>query len=233
MTGSALSYGFKGARDGSPFLIIVAPFAMVFGVVGTEAGLTLLQTMGFSVLVIGGAAQFTAVQLMTENAATALVVVAALIVNLRMAMYSAALAVHLGQAPMWQRLLISYYNFDQSFAVATAEFDREPARSLRHKIAYFFGVALPTGTVWWAFTLIGAIAGTSIPDSYALDFAVPIAFLAIVAPGLRSLAHVAAALTSAIVALSLAWLPSGLGLIVAGLAAMAVGAEIERRGSRQ
>jgi predicted branched-subunit amino acid permease len=143
-----------------------------------------------------------------------------------MAMYSAALAAPLGAAPLGQRLLIAYLNFDQSFAIATAEYEAAPAMTLAQRVGYFLGVAVPTGAVWWGFTLIGAVLGTAIPDSYPIDFALPIAFIAILAPGLKSLAHVAAALTSVVMALALAWLPSGLGLIVA---AMAVGAEVERR----
>ena len=64
------------------------------------------------------------------------------------------------------------------------------------------------------------------------DFAMPILFLALVGPMLKTLAHVAAAIVSVIVALLLAWLPSGSGILLAGLAAMAVGAEIERRMGR-
>ncbi|MEL7116833.1 MAG: AzlC family ABC transporter permease [Pseudomonadota bacterium] len=222
----------RGARAGAPFLIVVAPFAMVFGVVASEAGLTLFETMAFSILVIGGASQFTALQLMTENATTLVVLSAALAVNLRMAMYSAALAPHLGAAPVWQRLLIGYLNFDQSFAVATAEYEARPHSALAMKVAYFFGVAVPTGAVWWIFTLVGALAGGAIPESFAIDFAVPIAFLAIVAPGLKSLAHVATAFTSAVLAIALSGLPSGLGLIIAAGIAMSVGAEIERRSAR-
>ena len=41
--------------------------------------------------------------------------------------------------------------------------------------------------------------------------------------------HVGAAATSVIVALLLSFLPPGTGVLFAGLAAMAVGAEIERR----
>ena len=70
-----------------------------------DAGLTLAQTIGFTVLVIAGAAQFAAVQLMLDNAAIGFVLLAALAVNLRMAMYSAALVPYLGSAPLWQRAL--------------------------------------------------------------------------------------------------------------------------------
>jgi hypothetical protein len=40
---------WSGARDALPFTIVVMPFAILFGVVGTEAGLNLAQVMGFSV----------------------------------------------------------------------------------------------------------------------------------------------------------------------------------------
>ncbi len=105
----------RGLRDGAPFLIVAIPFALIFGVVATDAGLYLAQTIGFSLLVIAGAAQFAALQLMLEDASIAFVLAAALAVNLRMAMYSAALVPHLGAAPLWQRALVSYVNFDQSY----------------------------------------------------------------------------------------------------------------------
>ena len=220
---------WQGLSDGLPFLLIVAPFAVVFGVAATEAGLPLVQVIWFSAVVVAGASQFAALQLMTENAGVYLIVTTALVVNLRMAMYAAALAPHVGKAPLWQRILIGYLNFDHGFAVASIEFETNPDRALREKVAYFLGVAIHAGTTWVGFTLIGALVGTTIPDSYPIDFAVPIAFLAIVAPALKTVAHVATALVSVVLALALAWMPSGIGLIIAAILAMAVGAEIERR----
>ena len=81
----------SGARDAAPFTLVVGPFAILFGVVATEAGLNLLETMSFSFLVIAGAAQLTALQLMVDQAPTIIVIASALAVNLRMAMYSASL----------------------------------------------------------------------------------------------------------------------------------------------
>jgi len=80
---------------------------------------------------------------------------------------------------------------------------------------------------WYAFTWVGAVSGTQIPPAFALDFALPIVFIAMIAPALRTLAHVAAAGTSIIVSLILAWMPTGFGLILAGLVAMHVGARVE------
>jgi hypothetical protein len=49
---------------------------------------------------------------------------------------------------------------------------------------------------------------------------------------LRTRAHIIAALVAVVVALCAAWLPYNLGLLVAGLAAMMAGAEVERRTER-
>lgn len=71
-----------GFRHGGPFILVVAPFGLVFGVVATEAGLNVVQTMAFSIAVIAGAAQLTALQMMTDNAPVAIILATALAVNL-------------------------------------------------------------------------------------------------------------------------------------------------------
>ena len=222
----------EGVIAGLPFTVFVIPFATLFGVVATEAGLDLAQTMGFSLLVIAGASQFTAVQLMTENAPVWITLATALAVNLRMAMYSASLQPHLGSLPFGKRALIAYCNIDQSFAVGMAKFEANPDMTVAEKFAFFIGAIMPVMPPWVLFTWIGAVAGTAIPEAWALDFAMPILFLALVGPMLRTLAHVAAAGTSVVVALLCAGLPWGVGVLVAGLVAMAVGAEVERRMGR-
>ncbi len=220
----------KGMVDSAPFLLVVGPFAVLFGVVATEAGLDLAQTMGFSVLVIAGAAQLTALQLMTENAPVIVILASALAVNLRMAMYSASLAPWIGAAPLWQRALAAYLLVDQSYAVSLANFEAEPRWSLPQRMALFLGTVALIAPVWYACTLAGALLGRGVPDALALDFAVPITFISLIAPGLRTLAHVAAAVVAVILGLVLAGLPYNLGLPLAALAAMATGAEVERRG---
>jgi predicted branched-subunit amino acid permease len=127
----------RGLRDGAPFLLVIVPFSMLFGVVATEAGLTVVESMGFSVLVIAGASQFAAIALMADNAPTLIVLATALAVNLRMAMYSAALVPHLGAAPLWQRALISYLLVDQSYAASILEYERRPEMTLAHRLSYF------------------------------------------------------------------------------------------------
>lgn len=220
---------WQGVRDGAPFVLVVFPFGMLFGVVGVEAGLNLAQVMGFSVLVIAGASQFAALSLMQENAPILIVLATALAVNLRMAMYSASLTPFLGSAPLWKRALAAYFLVDQSYAAGVAKFEVERDWTLPQRVAYYFGVVTPICPHWYIATLVGAVVGTQIPEWMALDFAVPITFLAIIAPMLRTIAHLAAAFVSVLLSLALGFLPYNLWLLVAAIAAMMTGAEIERR----
>lgn len=217
----------QGIIDSSPFILVIIPFATLFGVLATEAGLNVLETMAFSIVVIAGAAQFTALQLMQENTPTVIVLISALAVNLRMAMYSASLTPYIGAAPLWQRALCAYVTVDQSYVVGVSKFEREPDMTVPERVAYFMGAVTPIVPLWYVFTLVGALVGTRVPESWALDFAIPIAFLAMIAPMFRTAAHVVAALTAVVVALLAAGVPYSLGLIIAGIAGMIAGAQTE------
>jgi predicted branched-subunit amino acid permease len=217
----------QGVLGSLPFFIVVVPFGVLFGVIATEAGMNLAQVMGFSVLVIAGASQLTALQLLTDHASTVVVIVTALAVNLRMAMYSASLAPHLGAAPFWKRAFAAYVLFDQPYALSTIEFEKHPDRSTADKLSFFLGAGVPLGVIWYIATFCGAVLGEKIPSDLGVDFAVPITFLAVVAPMLKSLAHIAAAVTSVVLVLALSFMPYGTGLLVAAVVALAVGALVE------
>ena len=172
-------------------------------------------------------------QLMLDNAAIGFVLLAALAVNLRMAMYSASALVPL---PIGQRaavaacVLISYLNFDQKLC-------RPPSRNTRPSLTCLLQargavfsrrIERDCAVCGSAASIVGALIGTAIPDALALDFILPIAFLSLVAPMLRTLAHVAAALVSVVVvSLLLIGLPSGSGLLIAAVCAMAAGVIVE------
>jgi predicted branched-subunit amino acid permease len=218
---------WRGTRHGAPFILVVGPFAVLFGVLATEAGLSVFETLAFSVVVVAGAAQFTALQLMNEQAPTLIVLASALAVNLRMAMYSASLIPYIGTAPLWQRALVAYMILDQSYACATVEYERRPGMSVPERMAYFAGSAAPVVPAWYACTFLGAAIGQRIPEGWALDFALPITFLALMAPMLLTPAHLVAAFVSVAASLLAAGLPYSSGLLVAGVLAMMAGARAE------
>lgn len=218
-----------GITQSLPFLIVIIPFAVLFGVVATEAGLNVAQVMGFSVLVLAGASQFTAVQLLSDNAPTIVIILSALAVNLRMAMYSAALLPWLRDATGRQKAWIAYALIDQTFALSIQHYERHPRLGLQQRLAYFAGGALVLCGPWMVATWAGATLGDLIPEDIALDFALPITFLAMIAPMLRTTAHLAGCFVAITAALLLAGLPSGLGLLIAAPLGMATGAIVEAR----
>lgn len=232
-TETTKSIFWQGVRDGAPFILVIIPFSTLFGVVATEAGLNVLETLTFSVAVIAGAAQFTALQLMTENTPTVIVLISALAVNLRMAMYSAALTPWLGKASLPQRATAAYFLVDQTYACSTLKFERNPHWTITQRLLYFFGTASPICPMWYLFTFIGAWIGASIPEELALDFALPITFLALIVPMVRTRAHLAAALVSIAAALIFAFFPYNLGLLVAGVLGMMTGARMELIATRK
>lgn len=217
----------RGLAIGAPFVVMAAPFGVLFGIVATGAGIDLYQTLGFSAGVLAGASQFTAVQMMLDAAPLVMAVLAGLLVNLRMALYSASLAPYLGRQPFWQRASVAFIMFDHSFVASVQDYEQRPQNSGTARFALFMGISLPMVVTWVAGTWAGVVLGAAVPDSVPIDFMLPLAFLALVGPALRRPAHVAAAFVSVVVALGLVWLPWNLGLLVAAMAAMAVGARVE------
>lgn len=219
-----IRHGFLQAL---PFILVLLPFGMLFGVVSSDAGLDLPQIMGFTVLVLAGASQFTAVQLMSDHAPALVVIVSAIAVNLRMAMYSASLVPWLGAARGRDKAWIAYVLVDQNYALAIQHYEKHPRLSVQQRVSYFLGTVFATCVPWFFATLLGVWLGNAIPESWALDFAMPITFIALIAPMLRSLPHLAAAAVAVLGALAFAGLPSGTGLFIAAPLAMLTGAGVE------
>ncbi len=224
---TAKSYFWAGLRDSTPFVLVASPFGLLFGVLSAEAGLNLLEIMTFTITVFAGTAQFTALQLMQEEAPTLIILASALAVNLRVAMYSASLTPYLGAAPFWQRAIAAYFTVDQSYALSVLKYETTPKMTVPERMAYFFGTNSLIAPVWFGATFAGAVLGTQIPQSLALDFALPITFLAMIGPMLRTPAHVVAALVAGASALPASIIPFNLGLLVAGTLGMMAGARAE------
>jgi predicted branched-subunit amino acid permease len=232
-TSSAKTLFWQGFKSGVPFTLVIFPVGMLFGVFATEAGLSILEALSFSMVVIAGASQFTALQLMIDQEATWLIVLSALAVNLRMVMYSASLTLHLGTVPLWQRALVAYLTIDQSYAVSAAKFAKEPQMTPREKVIFFLASTVSVVPVWYIATLLGAILGHGTPQWLSLSAALPLVIAAMIGPMLTTRAHQGAALSALVVSLILSPLPLNLGLFLGALSGMIVGAEIERLKSKQ
>lgn len=93
---------------------------------------------------------------------------------------------------------------------------------------YFFGTALALWLCWQVSTALGVFVGTAVPDSWQLDFALPLTFLAIVVPLLDNRATVAAAVVAGVVGVAGDGWSYGTGLLTAALAGIVAGLLVER-----
>jgi 4-azaleucine resistance transporter AzlC len=164
----------QGARDTIPIAVGIIPFGLVAGAAAVEAGYGVGGAVGFSVIVFAGASQLAAIDLLSGGSAVAVAVLTAWLINLRMVMYSAALAPWLGHVPTRKRTLAAYVLTDQAFALSITRYDAGYRREDR--LRYYLGVAIPLWVNWQVTTLIGALVGSSIPDDIPLDFAIPLCF---------------------------------------------------------
>lgn len=222
----------QGARDMSPILLGMAPFGLIAGIAAVEAGLPAWGATVFSTFIFAGAAQLAALQLIADGANAAVVIGTVMIINARFVMYSASLATRFPEESVTRRAGIAYLLTDQAYAVSTVKLDRQPDYGPRW--AYYVGGALPLWLMWQIYTLAGALAGAVIPDSVPLGFAVPLVFLALVVPAVTDRPTLAAAVSSAVVAVIAADLPANLGLLAAAGTGITVGYLISRaQGSQE
>lgn len=211
----------EGFVEMLPACVGLFPFGIVCGVGAAAAGADWLASLGLSAIVFSGAAQIVATQLLAVGAPILVIVLTAAVLSLRMLMYSAAMAPLVRGIPRrWQRVM-AYTLSDQLFASAVQRFARDDDRmgATRH----FMGGGACLWIAWQIACMAGFFAGNLIPATWSLEFAVPLCFLAVVAPVFRDSPSVLAALTAGIAVLALAHLPMRLNLVVAGLAGIAVG----------
>ncbi|NDV20769.1 branched-chain amino acid ABC transporter permease [Pseudodesulfovibrio sp. JC047] len=217
-----------GARDISPMLAGVMPFGLICGTVGVAKGMTEWGSSLMSVIIFAGASQLAAIQLMSEHATTAVVILTGLIINARFFMYSASIGPHFKGVPPLQKVGLAYLLTDGGYAVSIAHYLRSDHENM-NKVWYYLGTNVTIWVGYVAATVVGAYLGAVIPTTWRLDFAIPLTFTAIVMPVIIDRPTIFAAIVSASVAVAAASLPYNLGLLVGAISGMIVGYLAERR----
>jgi len=215
----------EGVRSEIPLLIGVFPFGMIYGALALNAGLSNLASQMMSSIVFAGSAQFITAQLVHDAAPGLVVVLTIAVVNLRHMLYSASLAPYLKDLSIRWKFLLSYLLTDEAYAPSILHFEKEGLAT--HKHWFLLGAGFSLWFTWQVSTAIGIFLGAAIPESWSLDFALPLTFIAMVVPVLKRMPMVAAALSAGIVALLAYPLPFKLGLILAALVGIAVGTFLE------
>ena len=220
-------YFWAGVRAELPLLIGVFPFGMIYGALALKAGLSTSAAQMMSSIVFAGSAQFVTAQLVHDAAPGFVIVLTIAVVNLRHMLYSASLAPYLASLSTRWKTLLSYLLTDEAYAPTIIKYERDGITPFSHW--FLFGAGLALWSMWQASTGLGVFLGKAIPDSWSLDFALPLTFIAMVVPVLKNRPAIAAALSAGVVALLAYSLPYRLGLILAALVGIVVGTFLEDR----
>lgn len=221
MSNPPLQEFWAGVKALLPMLIGVMPFGAIYGVLALTTGLHPAAALAMSIILFAGSAQFLFCQLLGAGAPTPVIVAEIGLLNLRHALYSATLAPHTTHLSKRWKWALAYLLTDEAFAAIS----RHPIDDNTHPHRHWFylGAGLALWSGWQLSTAAGVLLGARLPTDWPLDFALPLTFIAIVVPLIRTRALLAATLVAGGMALLTASLPFKLGLLLAALTGMAAG----------
>ena len=197
------------------------PFGLVCGVAGVQAGLGEWGAVALAAFAFAGSSQAVLTQFLSGGAPLMIAVLSGLVVNLRMAVYSAAISSRIAGATRKERILWAAFLVDQTFISNETRHLR--GEHMDHPLAFYLGCALTLWPWWVLMNAIGAFAGAKLPTSWQLDFTIPLSFVAMVVPLLKSRAQILAAMSGGLAGVLLYAMPLKTGLIAACVFGTCVG----------
>jgi 4-azaleucine resistance transporter AzlC len=209
-----------------PLLLGVIPFGLVFGVLGVASGLTETQTIFMSSIIFAGASQVVFAQLWAAGSAYLIIGSSVALINLRHVLYSVAVSEHLKKLSFKWRVILAYLLTDEAFAVSIQRFNTYGGSRPVH--FFMFGAGSTLWIAWQISTVVGVIAGSTIPENWELAFAIPLTFIAVVVPLLKNFSTIICALTSSLIAICGQSLPWNSWILVAAFGGILLGALIEK-----
>jgi len=215
-----------GARDTIPMIVGAIPFGIIFGALAVNNGLSVPATLGMSLFVFAGSAQFIAAGLVAEGVGVALIIVTTFIVNLRHALYAASLAPYMHKLAQRWLLPLGFWLTDETYAVVIRQYAQENAS---HKQWYHLGSAVTMYTNWQLCTIVGIVAGTQLEGlaDLGLDFAMVATFIGIIIPLIKNRPMLVCMLVAGVVAVLTNDVPNKGGLMIAAFAGIGAGIFME------
>jgi len=91
------------------------------------------------------------------------------------------------------------------------------------------GAAVAMWLTWQSSLFLGMVVGVNLPSSWSLDFTVPLTFLALAVPTIKDKPTLFSALTASLTTVLMSGLPFKIGVVVAAIVGIVVGAVIDER----
>jgi len=210
----------RGVKSVTPLILGIIPFGLISGITAANTGLSIGMAMLMSIGIFAGASQLAVLQLLSNNVHMLVIIYTALIINLRMMIYSLSIAPHLQKVSTRWKALLAYSMTDQSYAISTVHFLNNPEEDTK---SFFFGASITLWIIWQITTIVGFLMGSIIPSKLGLEFGIPLTFIAILFKGVVGWAGIIAIIVSALVSVLASQLPMNIGLVLAAIAGIAAG----------
>ena len=210
----------------APLWVGTAPFGAAYALAARSAGLSMPETVGMSLLVFAGSAQFAATALFAGGAGSLAILLTTLVMNLRHILMSASLAPGLRHLPLLQRAGLAFVVVDESYAMSVSRVLSASGP------AFLLGSGLSMYLFWQLGTVGGAVLSAAIvdPGRLGLDLVFPLSFFVLLIPYLGSRAAWGAAAVAAGLALAgRLVLPGAWYLLIAALGGGLAGSLLEGR----
>lgn len=173
----------EGMIQAMPIVLGYIPVGFAYGVLAQKAGLSAFNTLLMSIIVYAGSAQLIAVGLISSGLAPLSIIITTFIVNLRHMLMSAALSPHLQSWRKRELAGFAHEVTDESFALHATRMEDGP----RPK-GETFAINVTAQVSWVVGTALGVFGGHLIADikPFALDYALPAMFIALLVMQLRN-----------------------------------------------
>ena len=189
----------QGVFEELPLQLGVFPFGIIYGVMAIETGLSPLQAFLMSSIIFGGASQIVFLQLLSSGSTMGIIVTSVGAINSRHFLYSLSMLEFLKSLPLKWRIILGYLLTDEAYAVSIRKFMNEPLNRFLH--FHLLGTGITLFLSWQISTLTGVLLGGGLPQFLNLQFIIPLTFIAIITPMVKSFSTLLVVLGSGISAL--------------------------------
>ena len=196
----SLSFVKRIITPALPVVMGYLPVGFAYGVLGVNAGISTLNTILMSLIVFAGSAQLMATGFFAQGLNPFSIIITTFIVNLRHLLMSASLSTHMKE---WKKIEVAGFCYeltDETFAVHSLRFNSGDTAALPSMI-----INLICQLSWVVGTILGALAGNLISDvrPFALDYALPAMFIALLILQIHNRKHIFVAISGALISIVL------------------------------
>ena len=220
----------NGISDGIPIALGYFSVSIGFGLMAVSKGIPPIVALLMSITNLTSAGQVAGVDVIAGGGTLIEMAVAQLVINMRYALMSVSLSQKMHKSvTLLDRLWIAFGNTDEIFAVSSS-------RNGEIGKKYMAGLILVPVIGWSSGTIIGAVAGTLLPDVVisALGIAIYGMFVAVFVPPMKKSDAVSIVVVlSALLSCAFAFLPvlnkvsGGFVIIICAVVSATVGAIIK------